>query len=122
MPDEDEHYEETRGILFRGAVGTALDFKTRAVDWIMACRIQDGGIPVFRTSFAKRPFKADSDYYVMGVCWLGSNLVRSQWFSGVPKEDWQYMHENSDDYVWLLKRYGSKEQLEKAVKAPVVVV
>jgi hypothetical protein len=86
--------------------------------------VRRNGKPVWcgNTGFAKRPFKADSDYYVMGVCWLGSNLVGSQWFSGVPKEDWQYMHENSDDYVWLLKRYGSKEQVEKAVKAPVVVV
>jgi hypothetical protein len=49
-------------------------------------------------------------------------LVRSQWFSNVPEEDWEYMHDNSDDYVYLLKKYGSAEQLNKALKAPVVVV
>jgi hypothetical protein len=122
LSEAEKHLEETKGILFRGAVGTAIDFQTRVVDWIMACRIEDGGIPAFRTSFAKRPFKSDKTYYVMGVCWLGSNLVRSQWFSNVPEEDWEYMHDNSDDYVYLLKKYGSAEQLNKALKAPVVVV
>jgi hypothetical protein len=122
MPEEEEHYEETKGILFKGAVGTAIDFKARAVDWVMLCRIQDGGIPVFKTGFAKRPFKSDKTFFVMGVCWLGSNLVRSQWFSDVPKEDWEYMRDNTDDYTYLLKKYGKPEQLRKAVKAPVVIV
>jgi len=118
----EEHFEEAHGILFRGAVTTALDFKARVVDWIMLCRVEDGGIPAFRTGFAKRPFKSDETYYVMGVCWLGSNLVRSQWFSNVSKEDWQYMRDNTDDYIFLLKKYGRKGMLEKAVRAPVVVV
>ena len=68
LSEAEKHLEETKGILFRGAVGTAIDFQTRVVDWIMACRIEDGGIPAFRTSFAKRPFKSDKTYYVMGVC------------------------------------------------------
>ncbi len=117
-----EHYDEMKGILFRGAVATALDFKKRVADWIMLCRINDGGIPVFRTGFASRPFKSNSDRYVMGVCWLGSNLVKSQWFRNVPEEDWRYMRENTDDYIYLLKRYAPRGMLEKAVKAPVVIV
>jgi len=118
----DRHYDKLHGILFRGALTTALDFKTRVADWIMLCRTKDGGIPIFRTGFAKRPFKSDDTYYVMGVCWLGSNLVRSQWFSNVPKEDIDYMQANTDDYQYLLKKYGAKGMLEKAVKAPIVVV
>jgi len=121
MPEK-KHYEEVKGILFRGAVATALPFEERVVDWIMLCRVEDGGIPVFRTGFATRPFKANAEYYVMGVCWLGANLVRSQWFRGVPREDWEYMRESSDDYIYLLRKYGKKGMLEKAVKAPVVVV
>jgi len=116
------HYNKTKGILFREAIATALDFKTHAVTWIMQCRIQDGGIPTFRTGYAKRPFKTDSEYYVMGVCWLGSNLVQSQWFSNVPEGDWQHLHENSDDYIYILEKYSSPEMLRKALKAPVVVV
>jgi len=122
MSEAEEHFEEAKGILFRGAVGTAIDFKTSVADWIMACRIQDGGLPSFRTGFAKRPFKADEDYHVLAVCWLGANLVRSQWFRGVPKEDWQYMRDNSDDYVYILRKYSTPEQLRRVVKAPVVIV
>lgn len=118
----EEHYNEVKGILFRGAVATALNFKEKVVDWVILCRVNDGGIPVFRTGFAKRPFKSNSDFFVMGVCWLGSNLVRSQWFRGVPKEDYEYMRDNTDDYLMLLRKYGQKWMLEKAVKAPVVIV
>lgn len=117
----DEHYDEVHGILFRDAKATAIDFQANVTDWIARCRVEGGGIPTFRTGFAKRPFKSDSEFFVMGVCWLGSDLVQSQWFRRVPDQDFRHMRENHDDYTFLLGRYGKRGELEKVVQAPVVV-
>jgi len=73
----DDHYGEVHGILFRPARATSIDFKGNVVNWITLCRMEGGGIPMFRTGFAKRPFKSDKTNYVLGVCWLGSDLVQS---------------------------------------------
>lgn len=115
------HYDDVHGILFRPARATAIDFKGNVVNWITLCRMEDGGIPMFRTGFAKKPFKSDKTNYVLGVCWLGSDLVQSQWFSNVPDDDFRHMQENYDDYVYILKKYSKKETVEEAIKAEVVV-
>lgn len=117
----DQHYDEVHGILFRDAKATAMDFKGSVIDWITRCRVEGGGIPTFRTGFAQRPFKSDGEFFVMGVCWLGSDLVQSQWFNDVPDKDFKHMRENHDDYSYLLRRYSTQKNLERIVKAPVVV-
>lgn len=117
----DEHYDEVHGILFHDAKATAIDFKANAIDWIIKCRIEGGGIPTFRTGFAHRPFQSDSKFFVMAVCWLGSDLVQSQWLVDVPNEDFRHMRENHDDYTYLLRKYAKKGTLEKAMQAPVVI-
>jgi hypothetical protein len=116
-----DHYDEVHGILFRPAKATAIDFKGNVVNWITLCRMEGGGIPMFRTGFAKKPFKSDKTNYVLGVCWLGSDLVQSQWFSNVPEEDFRHMQENHDDYIYILKKYGKVKTIEEAIKAEVVV-
>lgn len=121
MSSDSEHYSEVRGILFKDAEAVAIDFKKNVVDWIVKCRTEGSGIPTFRTGFAQRPFKKGETFFVMGVCWMGSDIVQSQWFTNVPKEDHQHMHENHDDYTYILKKYGGKSVLAKAIQAPVVV-
>lgn len=118
---EAEHYDEVQSILFRPARATAVDFKGNVVDWILRCRVEGGGIPMFRTGFASRPFRDNSTRYVLGVCWLGSDLVQSQWFKNVPHDDFRHMQENHDDYIYILKKYGNEKALEKAVKAEVLI-
>lgn len=122
MASVEEHYSRVHSIMFRPARATAVDFKENVVDWIVRCRVEDEGIPMFRTGFAKRPFKDKTGYYVQGICWLGANLVNSQWFKNVPEEDFKHMQENHDDYVYILKKYGKGTALEEALKAEVTVV
>jgi len=117
----DEHYNEIHGILFKPARTQSIDFVENVVDWILRCRKEEGGIPIFKTGFAKRPFKDDDTYYVLGICWLGTDIIQSQWFKNVPKSDFKHMRENHDDYIYILKKYGSPKDLTEAIKAEVVV-
>ncbi|MCS7124560.1 MAG: hypothetical protein NZ932_03995 [Candidatus Bathyarchaeota archaeon] len=122
MNEEEQHFTYMHGVLFRPAKATAIDFKENIVDWILRCRVDDGGIPMFRTGFANRPFTEAGTNYVLGICWLGANLVNSQWFQNVPDKDFKHMREHHDDYIYLLRKYGGKQALEKALKSEITVV
>lgn len=122
VPPEPLHYQEVRGFLFRTARAEAVPFKKNIVNFIMECRISDGGVPYFRTGFAKRPFSADAERFVQGICYLGRDMITSRWFSEVPAEDFEYMELHNDDYLYVLRKYSSPQDVERAQKAPVVVV
>lgn len=121
LPMTRRHYAVLKDFLFRPARVEAVDFKENVIEWIMLCRVDDGGIPMFRTHFAKAPFREDETLYAMGVCYMGKNMVSSQWFRDVPRKDFMHLERSSDDYLYLLRSY-SPDKLEEAVKAPVVVV
>ena len=119
---EADHYAELQGFMFRRGERLAVPFKENVVDWIMACRLDDGGIPYFRTGFAKRPFKANSTFFAQGICYLGANMIDSRFFRDVPPEDFKHMAERHDDYLYILEKYGSKKLVNRAIRASVVVI
>lgn len=114
--------EEIHGVLFQSMVADAVSFQNNVVKWIANCRIRDGGIPSFRTGFANLPFKQDDTFFIKGVCWLGSNLVESADFKGVPKRDFEHLRTHSDDWQYLMKKYAPKSLQQSVQKAPVVVI
>jgi len=119
---KDRHYAEIHGVLFEPALREAVDFKRNVASWIADCRLRDAGVPMFRTRYADTPFKAGEVNYMLGVCFLGRNLITSQWFRNVPLEDFDYATLRRDDYKYFIRKYGSPELAEAVRKAPVVVV
>ena len=112
---------EVHGLLFGKMITEAVPF-SQVIKWIAQCRVEDGGIPSFRTGFAGKPFKQDSTFFVKGVCFLGSNLVESRDFKGVPQDDFNHLQTHSDDWMYLMKKYAPENLQEAVEKAPVVVV
>jgi len=118
-PLGEDHYKTIHGLLFKSMRQKALPFQPHVINWIMACRTLDNGLPSFRTKYAKTPFKTDNRLYVKAVCYLGKNIIKSADFKDVPPEDFKHLEENHDDYIYLLRKYAP-ELIEKAVKAPIV--
>jgi len=115
------HYERLREFMFKPARTQSIPYLENVVDWIIRCRVTDGGIPYFRTGFAKKDFRENQTLYVQGICYLGRDLVNSQWFKDVPGDDFEHMKHYHDDYLYILSRHASEAQVHRAKEAPVVV-
>jgi hypothetical protein len=104
-----------REILLGTARTTALPLKEHVADWIVDCRTIDKGLPMFRTHYAGEPFREKGEFFVLGVCYSGPDIVKSKWFRQVPPEDFAYLVEHTDDYRYLLQKYGTEEHIKKAL-------
>jgi len=71
------------------------------VEWIKMCR-EEGGIPIFKTKYAKVPF----DNSVMAVCWGGKNETPTIVFTDVPKDDLAIIETETGEWKYFLKKYG----------------
>lgn len=85
---------------------------------IIACRVDDGGIPIFKTRYAGVPLSYSNSNAVMFVCWGGKNTVGSKMFYNVPDDIFIELQRRTDDWHFLLEKYAP-EEYEKALKAPV---
>ncbi|MHA1866363.1 MAG: hypothetical protein ACTSWZ_07645 [Candidatus Heimdallarchaeaceae archaeon] len=87
----------------------------KVVDWIIACR-RDEGIPMFKTKFARLPFKVGGEPATMAICWSGHDGVPSVMFTHVPKNDLKLIEEGFGDWRKILTKYGTKRDIEEAEK------
>jgi len=80
------------------------------VNFIKACLLA-GGIPMFRTRFARVPFRVDRKRAVMAICYGGSAFTEpySRVFYDIPREDLKLMKERVGEWIFLLKKYAPKE-------------
>jgi len=80
------------------------------VDFIVACIVEDRGIPMFKTKFAGMPI---DERGVLALCFAGDDRVPSRIFYDVPPEDMALMREKVGDWRYLLRKYGSREDIAK---------
>lgn len=90
------------------------------VNSILACRIIDHGIPMFKTRYAGTDLKYKGTNAVLFVCWAGRNIVKSKIFYNVPDDEFNELKKRHDDWHYLMLKYDWKDY-EKALKAPLYV-
>ena len=122
LPSEEAYSRLILEAFEKKAARRAVDWKSNVADYIVECR-NEGGIPIFKTRYADQPFiTPDNKRVVLGLCWGGfKDGIEGMWFVNVPEDDIKRMEREYGDWKWLIKAYGSKDQVEKAFKAPVVL-
>lgn len=88
--------------------------------FIVACR-EDEGIPVFQTRFAGIPFEEDGKKLVLAKCNFGHDKVGSVVFEDVPKDVFKEIEERKGDWRWLLRKYGTPEEWNRATRFGVYI-
>ena len=89
--------------------------------FILECRA-DGGIPMFRTHYAGIPFEYAGQRAVVAICWGGyGRAPDSVLFFNVPEDIIKELEREKGDWKFLLLRYGTVEDLIKAMKYPVIL-
>jgi len=117
LPPEVEFAEFIRQVMGRAAKRTSVDFKVNIADWIVKCR-EDGGLPMLRHKYAEKPYP---EGHVLGICWSGRGLVEHRWFRNIPEEDRRLIETTRGEWKGLIEKYGTPEQVEKAMRAPVIL-
>lgn len=80
----------------------AIDFRTNVATVINQC-MQSGGVPMFRTRYAKEPFPMNS---VLMVCYMGR--LKGVWLKDAPPEDIEKLRAKADGYMLMLRKYGQQ--------------
>lgn len=80
------------------------------VKFITSC-LDVNGVPMFKTGFARRPFKEDTKRAVMAICYGGKEEweTLSRYFVGVPEEDLKLMREKVGEWIFLLDKYAPEK-------------
>ncbi len=90
------------------------------VDAILACRIIDHGIPMFRTRYAGIDLKYNGTNASLFICWAGRNNVKSVLFYDIPDDDFNELKSRHDDWQYLILKYDWRDY-KKAINQPVYV-
>jgi len=90
--------------------------------FIIGCRVEENGIPMFRTQFAGKSFEVNKSPAVLAVCWGGKEMPypTSKVFVDIPKETFEELKKRVGDWKYLIERYGTAKEKELVYKAPVV--
>jgi len=91
-------------------------------DFIHRCRTVEGGIPHFIPKYGDAYLTEDLKVFdVLGTCWGGEpeSPVGSVMLTNVPHELVDEIKERKKDYVWLIKKFGTKKQVEESLIAPI---
>lgn len=87
----------------------AIDFRTNVATVINQC-LQSGGVPMFRTRYAKEPFPMNS---VLMVCYMGR--LKGIWLKNAPTEDIEMLRAKADGYMLMLRKYGAQTGAARSV-------
>lgn len=117
LPPGVQFGEFMREIMGKAATRQAVDYGVNVADWIVACRV-DGGLPLFKTRFAGERYPKG---HILAVCWAGRGLIEGRWFKDVPSEDVELMESKHGEWKDILSDRGTSEQVEKAMKAPLIL-
>lgn len=92
--------------------------KENVTRFIMQC-IDSDGIPMFKTRYARAPFRVDGKRAVMAICYGGKEEgvfgPYSRVFVNVPEEDLKLIREKVGEWIALLEKYAP-DQVERAIK------
>ncbi|MCW1312756.1 MAG: hypothetical protein OH338_05005 [Candidatus Parvarchaeota archaeon] len=92
------------------------EYKPETVTKFIVSCLDAKGVPMFKTGFAKRPFREDTKRAVMAICYGGKEdwETLSRFFVGVPEEDFKLMKEKVGEWIILLEKYApEKLKIEK---------
>lgn len=91
-------------------------------EFIHKCRTKEGGIPHFIPKYGDAYLSEDLETYnVLSVCWGGKpeSPVGTVMLTNVPHELVDEVKERKKDYVWLIRKFGTKKQVEESLIAPI---
>jgi len=90
--------------------------------FIMECRTEENGIPLFKTKFADKEFESEGKPAVLAVCWGGKELPKttSRLFVDIPPETHKNLEERLGDWKFLIGKYGTESEKKLAYESPII--
>jgi len=91
-------------------------------DYIHKCRTVEHGVPHFIPHYGGDYFTSDLEHLdLLSTCWAGrsDSPVGSVMFTNTPIDLIQEIGSRKRDYWWLIRKYGTKKQIEESLDAPI---
>ena len=90
--------------------------------FIIGCRADEKGIPMFRTHFAGKDFEVNGKPAVLAGCWGGKEMPEptSRVFVDIPNGTFKELKERVGDWKFLIERYGTEREKRLAYESPVI--
>ncbi|MGQ9469772.1 MAG: hypothetical protein ACUVTD_08160, partial [Nitrososphaerales archaeon] len=91
-----------------------VEYSPESITGFIESCIRAKGVPMFRTRYARVPFRVDTKRAVAGICYGGVEPAEppSRVFVDVPEEDLRIMRERVGDWIFLLRKFKPERAKE----------